>query len=452
MNNMQKFDYDLIVIGAGSGGTRTARIAAGYGAKTAVVEGDRPGGTCVLRGCVPKKLLIYGSEFSHQVEDAIGYNWEVGSFNPNWNDLILKKNKELDRLHNIYKSLIINSGCDLIPGWGKLLSAHEVLVKSESSKENKISAKKIMIAVGGKSNFPDFDGNLNMINSDEALDLSVLPKSILIYGSGYIAVEFAGIFNGFGVETNLVFRSDFVLKGFDIDIRKKLTKQMENRGIKVFSEATIEKIEVGEHFIVSLSDGNKVFTDKVMGATGRVPNTEMLGLNDVGIKIGKQGNIIVNKFNQTNIESIYAIGDVTDRINLTPIAIAEGQAFSDREFGNINRFVSYDNVPSAVFSQPPVSVVGLTLEDTKKLDIKAKEFVSEFNPLKNTISGKQEKTLMKLIVDENDKVLGAHMLGDYSPEIIQGIAVSIKAGAKKSDFDATIGIHPTAAEEFVTMK
>ena len=449
---MQKFDYDLIVIGAGSGGTRTARIAAGYGAKTAVVEGDRPGGTCVLRGCVPKKLLIYGSEFSHQVEDAIGYNWEVGSFNPNWNDLILKKNKELDRLHNIYKSLIINSGCDLIPGWGKLLSAHEVLVKSESSKENKISAKKIMIAVGGKSNFPDFDGNLNMINSDEALDLNVLPKSILIYGSGYIAVEFAGIFNGFGVETNLVFRSDFVLKGFDIDIRKKLTKQMENRGIKVFSEATIKKIEVGDQFIVSLSDGNKVFTDKVMGATGRVPNTEMLGLNDVGIKIGKQGNIIVNKFNQTNIESIYAIGDVTDRINLTPIAIAEGHAFSDREFGNINRFVSYDNVPSAVFSQPPVSVVGLTLEDTKKLDIKAKEFVSEFNPLKNTISGKQEKTLMKLIVDENDKVLGAHMLGDYSPEIIQGIAVSIKAGAKKSDFDATIGIHPTAAEEFVTMK
>ena len=449
---MQKFDYDLIVIGAGSGGTRTARIAAGYGAKIAVVEGDRPGGTCVLRGCVPKKLLIYGSEFSHQVEDAIGYNWEVGSFNPNWNDLILKKNKELDRLHNIYKSLIINSGCDLIPGWGKLLSAHEVLVKSESSKENKISAKKIMIAVGGKSNFPDFDGNLNMINSDEALDLNVLPKSILIYGSGYIAVEFAGIFNGFGVETNLVFRSDFVLKGFDIDIRKKLTKQMENRGIKVFSEATIERIEVGAQFIVSLSDGNKVFTDKVMGATGRVPNTEMLGLNDVGIKIGKQGNIIVNKFNQTNIESIYAIGDVTDRINLTPIAIAEGHAFSDREFGNINRFVSYDNVPSAVFSQPPVSVVGLTLEDTKKLDIKAKEFVSEFNPLKNTISGKQEKTLMKLIVDENDKVLGAHMLGDYSPEIIQGIAVSIKAGAKKSDFDATIGIHPTAAEEFVTMK
>ena len=449
---MQKFDYDLIVIGAGSGGTRTARIAAGYGAKTAVVEGDRPGGTCVLRGCVPKKLLIYGSEFSHQVEDAIGYNWEVGSFNPNWNDLILKKNKELDRLHNIYKSLIINSGCDLIPGWGKLLSAHEVLVKSESSKENKISAKKIMIAVGGKSNFPDFDGNLNMINSDEALDLNVLPKSILIYGSGYIAVEFAGIFNGFGVETNLVFRSDFVLKGFDIDIRKKLTKQMENRGIKVFSEAIIKKIEVGDQFIVSLSDGNKVFTDKVMGATGRVPNTEMLGLNDVGIKIGKQGNIIVNKFNQTNIESIYAIGDVTDRINLTPIAIAEGHAFSDREFGNINRFVSYDNVPSAVFSQPPVSVVGLTLEDTKKLDIKAKEFVSEFNPLKNTISGKQEKTLMKLIVDENDKVLGAHMLGDYSPEIIQGIAVSIKAGAKKSDFDATIGIHPTAAEEFVTMK
>lgn len=449
---MNNFDYDLIVIGAGSGGTRTARIAAGYGAKTAVIEGDRPGGTCVLRGCVPKKLLIYGSEFSHQVEDAIGYGWETGSFKSNWKDLISKKNKELDRLHEIYKNLIINSGCDLIPGWGKILSAHEVLVKNESSKERKISAKKIMIAVGGKSSFPEFDGNLNMINSDEALDLKELPKSILIYGSGYIAVEFAGIFNGFGVETNLVFRSDFVLRGFDLDIRKKLTEQIQNRGIKVFSETTIEKIERSDQFIIHLSNGKKILSDKVMGATGRIPNIEMLGLNEIGLKTGKQGNIIVNEFNQTNIESIYAIGDVTDRINLTPVAIAEGHAFSDREFGNKNRFISYDNVPSAVFSQPPVSVVGLTLEDAKTLNIKAKEFVSEFNPLKNTITGKQEKTLMKLVVDENDKVLGAHMLGDYSPEIIQGIAVSIKAGAKKSDFDATIGIHPTAAEEFVTMK
>ena len=449
---MNNFDYDLIVIGAGSGGTRTARIAAGYGAKTAVIEGDRPGGTCVLRGCVPKKLLIYGSEFSHQVEDAIGYGWKTGSFKSNWKDLISKKNKELDRLHEIYKKLIINSGCDLIPGWGKVLSAHEVLVKNESSKERKISAKKIMIAVGGKSSFPEFDGKLNMINSDEALDLKELPKSILIYGSGYIAVEFAGIFNGFGVETNLVFRSDFVLRGFDLDIRKKLTEQIKNRGIKVFSKATIEKIEGSDQFVTHLSNGKKILSDKVMGATGRIPNIEKLGLNEIGLKTGKQGNIIVNEFNQTNIESIYAIGDVTDRINLTPVAIAEGHAFSDREFGNKKRFISYDNVPSAVFSQPPVSVVGLTLEDAKTLNIKAKEFVSEFNPLKNTITGKQEKTLMKLVVDENDKVLGAHMLGDYSPEIIQGIAVSIKAGAKKSDFDATIGIHPTAAEEFVTMK
>ena len=309
-----------------------------------------------------------------------------------------------------------------------------------------------MIAVGGKSSFPKFDGNLNMINSDEALDLKELPKSILIYGSGYIAVEFAGIFNGFGVETNLVFRSDFVLRGFDLDIRKKLTEQIENRGIKVFSKTTIEKIERSDQFTTHLSNGKKILSDKVMGATGRIPNIETLGLNEIGLKTGKQGNIIVNEFNQTNIESIYAIGDVTDRINLTPVAIAEGHAFSDREFGNKKRFISYDNVPSAVFSQPPVSVVGLTLEDAKTLNIKAKEFVSEFNPLKNTITGKQEKTLMKLVVDENDKVLGAHMLGDYSPEIIQGIAVSIKAGAKKSDFDATIGIHPTAAEEFVTMK
>ena len=450
---MNKFDYDLIVIGAGSGGTRTARIAAGYGAKTAVIEGDRPGGTCVLRGCVPKKLLIYGSEFSKQVEDAQGYSWDIADFKSNWSELIIKKNKELNRLHEIYKSLIINAGCDLISGWGKIISENEVLVTNKNIKDKIISAKKIMIAVGGKSNFPKFSGNNFMINSDYALDLKKLPKSILIYGSGYIAVEFAGIFNGFGVETNLVFRADYVLKGFDLEIRKKLTEQLRKRGIKILSNTTIEKIEKKDKLLVQFSDYKKLNFHEVMGATGRMPNTEKLGLKKIGINVGERGNIIVNKFNQTNVKSIYAIGDVTDRINLTPVAIAEGHAFSDREFGNIVRFISYDNVPSAVFSQPPLSVVGLTLDEAKNLKLDVREYISEFNPLKNTISGKQEKTLMKLVVDNNDdKVLGAHMLGDYAPEIIQGIAIAIKAGAKKSDFDTTIGIHPTAAEEFVTMR
>ena len=449
---MESFDYDLIVIGAGSGGTRAARISAGYGAKTAVVEVDRPGGTCVLRGCVPKKLLIYGSEFSKNVEDAIGYSWEVGDIKPNWSNLIAKKNKELDRLHEIYKNLIINSGCDLHYGYGKLISKNKVLV-TYNNKEKVISAKKIMIAVGGKSNFPNFAGNEFMINSDKALDLEKLPKSIIIYGSGYIAVEFAGIFSGFGVDTSLVFRSEYVLRGFDIDIRKRLTEQMKASGIRIFPNNTIECInEIGNKYLIKISNNETLESDLVMGATGRNPNTKDLGLEAIGLKLGKNGEILVNNYNQSNVSSIYAIGDVTNKINLTPVAIAEGHAFADREFGGIDRFISYEDVPCAVFSQPPVSIVGISKNSALEKGIKVTEYISEFNPLKNTITGKVEKTLMKLIVDQNNKVIGAHMLGEHAPEIIQGIAIAIKAGATKDNFDETIGIHPTAAEEFVTMK
>ena len=449
---MVSFDYDLIVLGAGSGGTRAARIAAGHGAKTAVVEADRPGGTCVLRGCVPKKLLIYGSEFSRNVEDAIGYSWDVGEVKPNWFDLISKKNKELDRLHVIYKNLIINSGCDLYHGYGKLISKNQVLVISQDE-EKIISAKKIMIAVGGKSKFPIFDGNEFMINSDKALDLKKLPKSIIIYGSGYIAVEFAGIFSGFGVDTSLVFRSDYLLRGFDIDVRKKLTEQIEKSGVRIFPNSVIEHIyESQKQYKIRISNNTTLESELVMGATGRSPNTQDLGLENIGLELGKNGEVLVNKYNQSNIPSIYAIGDVTNKINLTPVAIAEGHAFSDREFGGIERFISYENVPCAVFSQPPVSIVGFSKDEAIKKGIQVKEYISEFNPLKNTISGKIEKTLMKLIVNKNNKVIGAHMLGEHAPEIIQGIAIAIKAGATKDHFDETIGIHPTAAEEFVTMK
>ena len=449
---MKSFDYDLIVIGAGSGGTRAARIAAGYGAKTAVVEADKPGGTCVLRGCVPKKLLIYGSEFSKNVEDAIGYCWSISDYKSNWHDLIIKKNKELDRLHQIYKSLILNSGCDLFNGYGKLISSNEVQI-SEENKETVISSKKIMLAVGGKSFFPNFNGNQFMINSDKALDLVQLPKSIVIYGSGYIAVEFAGIFSGFGVDTSLVFRSDYVLRGFDIDLRKRLTQQIKDRGVRIFPNNLINNIIKKENtYQVIISDNQTLESELVMGATGRKPNTDNLRLKEIGVKMGENGEVLVDDNSQTNIKSIYAIGDVTDKINLTPVAIAEGHAFSDREFGNIKRLVSYENVPCAVFSQPPISVVGLSKTEAENRGIKVKEYISEFNPLKNTISGKIEKSLMKLVVDDKDKVIGAHMLGNDAPEIIQGIAVAIKAGASKKDFDETIGIHPTAAEEFVTMK
>ena len=451
---MSDYDYDLIVIGAGSGGTRTARISASYGAKTLVVEGDRAGGTCVLRGCVPKKLLVYASQFTEQVSDAEGFCWQVDGFKSNWSELIIKKNKELDRLHEIYVNLIKNSGCDLISGWGKIISPNIVSVTKENNEVVQYSSKKIMIAVGGESSFPQFDGNEFMINSDKALDLTDLPKSIVIYGSGYIAVEFAGIFNGFGVETHLIFRSDKVLRGFDHDIRDQLMTSMRQKGIKIHSELTISKIEKNiDNYKVILSDGNSLIVECVMGATGRTPKISKLELDKVDVEIGSKGEILTNKYNQTNIDSIYAIGDVTDKVTLTPVALAEGHAFADREFGNKLRFISYDNIASAVFSQPSIAVVGFSQEDAEKKGLKVTEYKSEFRALKNTVTGNVERTLMKLIVeDKTQKVIGAHMIGPDSAEIIQGIAIAIKAGALKSDFDATIGIHPSAAEEFVTMR
>ena len=451
---MSKFDYDLIVIGAGSGGTRTARISASYGAKTLVVEGDRAGGTCVLRGCVPKKLLVYASQFSEQVSDAEGFCWQVKDYESNWGDLIKKKNKELDRLHEIYVNLIKNSGCDLISGWGKIINPNLISITKDNNEVIQVSSRKIMIAVGGEASFPNFLGNKHMIDSDKALDLKELPNSIVIYGSGYIAVEFAGIFNGFGVDTHLVFRADKVLRGFDNEIREQLMTSMAQKGVTLHKEVTISEIEkVNLNYSVKLSNGKNLKVDEVMGATGRIPKVSKLGLSDIGVDIGSRGEVLVNKFNQTNIKSIYAIGDVTDKVTLTPVAIAEGHAFADREYGESKRFISYDNIPSAVFSQPSISVVGLTFEQAINNGIKAKEYKSEFRALKNTVSGNVERTLMKLIVDEqSQKVIGAHMIGPDSAEIIQGIAIAIKAGALKSDFDSTIGIHPSAAEEFVTMR
>jgi glutathione reductase (NADPH) len=451
---MSEYDYDLIVIGAGSGGTRTARISASYGAKTLVVEGDRAGGTCVLRGCIPKKLLVYASQFSEQVSDAEGFCWQIENFKSNWAELIKKKNKELDRLHQIYVNLIKNSGCDLISGWGEVIGPNRVLIRKNDGEIIEFSSKKIMIAVGGKASFPDFEGNNYMINSDEALDLNNLPNSIAIYGSGYIAVEFAGIFNGFGIDTHLIFRADKALRGFDEDVRQHLMRSMKDKGISIHNEVTISKIiKENENIKIKLSDNSTLSVETVMGATGRVPNITGLGLQELGVELGERGEILVNKFNQTNLKSIYAIGDVTNKITLTPVAIAEGHAFADREFGGIDRFISYDYVPSAVFSQPSIAVVGLNYEEAKKNKLNVREYKSEFRALKNTVTDNPERTLMKLVVEQDtQKVLGAHMIGPDAAEIIQGIAIAIKAGALKSDFDSTIGIHPSAAEEFVTMR
>ncbi|MBL6850605.1 MAG: glutathione-disulfide reductase [Alphaproteobacteria bacterium] len=451
---MSEYDYDLIVIGAGSGGTRTARISASYGAKTLVVEGDRAGGTCVLRGCIPKKLLVYASQFSEHVSDAEGFCWQIENFKSNWAELIKKKNKELDRLHQIYVNLIKNSGCDLISGWGEVIGPNRVSIRKNDGEIIEFSSKKIMIAVGGKASFPDFEGNNYMINSDEALDLNNLPNSIAIYGSGYIAVEFAGIFNGFGIDTHLIFRADKALRGFDEDVRQHLMRSMKDKGISIHNEVTISKIiKENENIKIKLSDNSTLSVETVMGATGRVPNITGLGLQELGVELGERGEILVNKFNQTNLKSIYAIGDVTNKITLTPVAIAEGHAFADREFGGIDRFISYDYVPSAVFSQPSIAVVGLNYEEAKKNKLNVREYKSEFRALKNTVTDNPERTLMKLVVEQDtQKVLGAHMIGPDAAEIIQGIAIAIKAGALKSDFDSTIGIHPSAAEEFVTMR
>ena len=445
------YDYDLIVIGAGSGGVRAGRIAAGHGARVAVIEGDRPGGTCVIRGCVPKKLLMYGSAFSSDVEDARGFGWQIEAMpRHDWPALIAAKDAELDRLEGIYRALLKNAGATLISGWAQICGPHEVSVN-----DTVYSAAKILVAVGGVPQIVDAPGLAeHAISSNEALDLKQFPKDILVYGSGYIALEFAGIFNGFGARTHLVYRGDLPLRGFDEDIREQMAVALAERGIILHSGCTIAEVTAdGVRKQVRLSSGASLSVDAVMAATGRRPNTAGVGLQELGVELGQHGEVVVDAESRTSVPSIFAIGDVTNRINLTPVAIAEGHAFADSEFGGNRRVADHKNVASAVFSQPPVASVGMTETEAQAACAAVTVFTSGFRAMKNTISGRGEKTFMKLIVNaDTDQVLGAHMMGPDCGEIMQGIAVAIKAGARKADFDATIGIHPTAAEEFVTMR
>lgn len=444
------FDFDLIVIGAGSGGVRAARISAGYGARVAVIEESRAGGTCVIRGCVPKKLLMYGSAFSADAEDSAGYGWQVDVQGHDWSALISAKDAELDRLEGIYKSLLANAGAELIEGRGTVTGPHSVDVNGKT-----ITAERILVATGGWPQIPDVPGlREHAITSNEALDLPACPESIVIYGAGYIALEFASIFNGFGVDTHVVYRADLPLRGFDADIRTELAVALADRGITLHAGCTISEVseDSGSKRVV-LSDGATIVVDQVMAATGRVPNTAGLGLEEVGVALGDRGEVRVNAASQSSVSSIYAVGDVTDRVNLTPVAIAEGHAFADSAYGGRPRQVTHENIPSAVFTQPPIGSVGLDEDMARKTHGDVDVFVSKFRAMKNTISGRPEKTLMKLIVDRaTDRVVGAHMIGPDSGEIMQGIGVAIVAGATKADFDATIGIHPSAAEEFVTMR
>lgn len=445
-----KFDYDLVVIGAGSGGVRASRIAAGHGAKVAVIEESRPGGTCVIRGCVPKKLLVYGASFSAEFEDAAGFGWQGRAWTHDWSKLIAAKDKEIDRLESVYRNLLAHAGVDLIEGRGTITGPHTVRVGSKE-----VTAERILLAVGGWPHLPDVPGLAeHAITSNEALDLSARPEEVVVYGSGYIALEFAGIFNGLGSKVHLIYRGDKPLRGFDEDVRVHMVEALQNRGIHLHAGRVISSVSAdGDKKQVQLDDGTLVVADVVMAATGRLPNVNGLGLEAVGVKTSAKGAVLVDKDGQSSVPSIYAVGDVTDRINLTPVALAEGHVFADRFYGKTERKLDHENVASAVFSQPPIASVGLSEAEAQEACDALTIYESRFNAMRNTLSGRQEKTYMKLIVDAvSDKIMGVHMVGPDAAEIMQGIAIAVKMGATKADFDATIGIHPSAAEEFVTMR
>lgn len=446
---MTDFDYDLFVIGAGSGGVRAARMSAGFGARVGIAEDRYLGGTCVNVGCVPKKLFVYASHFSEDMHNAEGFGWKVDKSSFNWQTLLVNKNREIERLNGIYGGLLDDTGVTLYEDRATLVDAHTVSVSGKT-----VTAEKILVATGGWPTVPDIPGKEHIISSNEAFFIESLPKKVIIVGGGYIAVEFAGIFHGLGVDTTLLYRGPLFLRGFDEEVRQHLAAEMQNKGIDVQFNTNIDAIEkVDDSLEASLNNSESISADLIMYATGRHPNTAGIGLEDAGVELNKKGAIIVNDDYQTSVESIYAIGDVTDRVNLTPVATAEGTVLARRFYDGQNGVVDYENIPSCVFSQPNLGTVGLTEEQAREAFDDIDVYKSKFTPMKFSLSEINEKTFLKLIVDrKTDKVIGVHMLGPDAGEIIQGIGIAIKAGATKAQFDATIGIHPTTAEEFVTMR
>ncbi|MBS0525695.1 MAG: glutathione-disulfide reductase [Proteobacteria bacterium] len=451
------YDYDLFVIGAGSGGVRASRIAAGYGARVGICEDYRVGGTCVIRGCVPKKLLVYGSKYAHEFEDSAAYGWTVGEPAHSWATLRDNVSKEVDRLNGVYIRLLEGSDVRIHMGRGRLMDRHTIEVGGES-----VTADKILIATGGRPEVPPIPGHEFAITSNEAFHLpDPLPRRITIVGGGYIAVEFAGIFHGLGCEVDIVIRRDRVLRGFDEECRTFVHDALKASGIRIRSETEIQRIQAtvdekgGRHPPYKLHTplGGVFETDLVMYATGRVPNTHGIGLEKAGVQLDKAGAVAVDEWSKTTADNIWAVGDVTDRIALTPVALMEGHCFADTEFGNKPRKADHRNVPSAVFCQPEMANVGLTEEEARRTLGELRVYSSAFTPMKHTLAGRRQRTFMKLIVEAaTDRVVGCHMVGDDAAELIQGLAVAVKAGATKAQFDATVGIHPTAGEEFVTMR
>lgn len=449
---MRRYDYDLFTIGAGSGGVAASRRAGATGAKVAICEEDRVGGTCVLRGCVPKKLLVYGTHFSEQLHDAAGYGWSIDHARLNWGELIHRKNLELDRLNGIYLQMLHNNHVSLISGRGTVVDAHTVQVGSQT-----YTAENILIATGSWPVRPEIPGIEYAITSNEALDLKALPKRIVIVGGGYIGVEFSGIFRAAGCDVTLLVRDDDILVGFDADIRKHLHEEMERKGIHIHAHShvmAIHKDATHEHHLtVECGEGLSYQGDCVMFSVGRRPLTEGLGLEALGVQMGARGAIQVDEYSRTNVPSVYAVGDVTNRMNLTPVAIAEARALVETLFHNNPTSVDYHDIPTAVFSGPPVGTVGLPEHVWTQRGVPITVYTSHFRPMKYTMSGRQEKTFMKLIVENaSQKVVGIHMVGPDSPEIIQSLAVAVKCGATKAQFDATMAVHPTAGEEFVLMR
>lgn len=443
------YDYDLFVIGAGSGGVRAARMSASLGAKVAIAEERYLGGTCVNVGCIPKKLFVYGSHFSEDFDESGAYGWHVGDTDFEWSTLLENKNREISRLNGIYRNLLESPGAEIFETHAELSDPHTIQLG-----DHQVTADKVLIATGSWPTVPEFPGRENVQTSNDAFFFESLPDRVVVVGGGYIAVEFAGIYQGLGVDTTLLYRGPLFLRGFDDSIREFVRDQLIEKGVDVRFNVVVNKVEpTTEGKVARLSDGTSVVSDEILYATGRRPLSSSCGLDNAGVYIDENAAIRVDSSYQTNVPNIYAIGDVIDRMQLTPVAIAEGMCIAYNLFGGESRHVSYDDIPTSVFCQPNIGTVGPTeaIAQSEYSDLHVYE--SSFRPLKFTMSDNQERTYMKLLVDGgSDRVVAAHMVGPEAGEIIQGLAVAIKAGATKADFDATIGIHPTAAEEFVTMR
>jgi glutathione reductase (NADPH) len=446
---MAEFDYDLFVIGAGSGGVRAARMAAGFGARVAVAEDRYMGGTCVNVGCVPKKLYVYASEFGKAFRDARGFGWDSGPTPFDWATLRDNKKTEISRLNAIYRNLLGGVDVDIIDGRAGIVDAHTVIVSGQH-----YSAGKILIATGGWPHIPDFPGSEYAVTSNEIFDLEQFPQRLVIVGGGYIAVEFAGIFNGLGAQVTQLYRGPLFLRGFDEDIRTHAAQEIPKTGVDLRFDINVASIQPGSHGLqITLTNGDSLEADTVLYATGRKPNLQGLGLENVNARLTPAGVVEVDEHFRTAEPNVFAVGDVIGGMELTPVALAEGMAFAREQFGNAEQQVDYDFIPTAVFCQPNIGTVGFTEQQARDKFGDIRLYKSTFKPMKHTISGRDEKTFMKLIVDDaSDRVVGVHMMGPDAGEIMQGIAIALRAGATKAIFDSTIGIHPTAAEEFVTMR